>query len=1036
MTFGTEEALLGGVTPRFVVEVSATGATYRSGGITSSIDEIASALREAATYKSSVTLILIGAAVAACAAILTEPLLLIAVAIATIALLFWANARAARQRRVAVLYRLDDSASRAFDALNNGVGWLGSSRAVWRVTHEELARRPANTASVTRVGAHVSRGEVANLLTNIAVQSVAAGAETLLFLPDTLVIRDYSSNFVAVSYPSIRVECETTRFSEPQSVPGDSQCVGHAWVYANKDGSPDRRRANNRQIPLLEYARITLSWRRSDCVLLVSNVQAARHFANALQAMAQPRAATPPIKTAPEVTMQRHEPIALTDLERALQASIDRKRRLEQLDREAALADMRAEAARRAQAQSALPSADWIAQGGSATVHGFATGDFVYVGHDLRALDGSGIEPSLIDPARPVSSYANTSGEGMTYWPSYSSISPASRAAYLQWLAGGRKDPNAYIGYVFIFFYGLERRVYEHMKDRAPNADEVLAIGREVARLLDLYADRSGSFASYGESFLNLIASIEPRARRLRRESIRPGYGVPHQLKIALGECARDGKPIPASLALDWVRSTHDLNTPATRCADELELLFHIRYAKQFGDGVVVKPNNRLIDLTYRPASSALEMMTITDRKIPDVAQLPRPLAKLIELAQECSSALDPFSRFLGKRPDARQSLSAFALLPEELVEGTPSADAHSLASLVRSRLDEDGQAHLAASELLQFVALAKPDKVSKNEAMLLAQALEKLGYGIEPDVRVGGPSFEPGEPAVVFRRLPDCPSVASDEYSTATVCMRLGAIVSAADDEVSTLERALLRKHIEETLQLSPGERQRLGAHLAWLLEAKPGTAGLKKRLAALTTMARQHIGQLLVTIAATDGHVDPREMKILEKLFDLLELPASDLYRDVHALQADDEPVVVDQPTSASKRFAIPPKPAPATTASGIDMDRVRLKIAETRQVSTLLSSIFVEEEAPVTVTATIAQAGTIGTLDAAHSELLRRLAERESWPRDEVERLAAELSLLTDGALETLNDYAYATAAEALWEDDDPVAINPNVARELIA
>jgi hypothetical protein len=115
---------------------------------------------------------------------------------------------------------------------------------------------------------------------------------------------------------------------------------------------------------------------------------------------------------------------------------------------------------------------------------------------------------------------------------------------------------------------------------------------------------------------------------------------------------------------------------------------------------------------------------------------------------------------------------------------------------------------------------------------------------------------------------------------------------------------------------------------------------------------------------------------------------------------------------------------------------MDRVRLKIAETRQVSTLLSSIVAEEEAPVTVAPAIAQANTIGTLDAAHSELLRRLAQRASWPRDEVERLANELSLLPDGALETINDYAYATADEPLWEDDDPVAINSKVAMELTA
>ena len=988
---------------------------------------------------------MIATAAAAILALVFKPPLLLFILPVGIGLFAWSAARDAQRRRVAVQYRLDVRAARAFESLSNGVDWLQRSRAFWRVTHEELAQRPANTTSVVRVEAVAARGEAANIRTNVPVPFIASAGETLFFLPDALLMRDGAMNVVDVPYSFIRVDVETTRFSESESVPDDCRQVGSAWLYANKDGSPDRRRANNRQILVLEYARVTLSWRRSGCVFLVSHVAAARHFATALQEMAQWRAPKPVAPSIPvkEKTMPL-PPTAPTELERVLQASIDQKRRLEALDRAAALADMRAAAARAEPARRAEPTiaptaGEWVAQGRSATVHGFATGDFVYVGNKLRALNGDSVEPSLIDPARPVDpAFANTAGDGLTYWPSYSNISSSSRRAFLEWLAGGRKDPNASIGYVFIFFYGLERRTYEYIQDRGSNADEVLAIAREVARLLDLYARTSGSFASYGNALLDLIATVEPRARDLVRDADRREFGPFHRLKLTLGELSLAGKPIPAALALEWVRSACFLNTPATRCADEFELLFHIRYAKQYGEGLIVKPNKTNLDLSYRPASDALEPLAVTQQRIPDITQLTRPLSQLTELAQECTNALDSFSRFLGKNAEGRQSLSAFALLPQDLVEGTPSSDATSLASLVRSRLDGDGRAHLGAGELLSYVRLAKPEKVSKSEAMLLAQALEKLGYGIEPDVRLGGPVYDVDGHVIVFRRLPDCPSTASDEYATATLCMRLGAIVSAADDEVSGAERTLLEKHIADTLQLSAGERQRLDAHLAWLVEEKPGTNGLKKHLAALTTETRHHVGQLLITVATTDGRVDPREMKMLEKLYDLIGLDTADLYADIHAaLATDDEPIAVDAPPAAARGFAIPARPTPAaTTASGIDMDRVRLKIAETHQVATLLSGIFTDEEPPVVVAPAIVEANTIGTLDAAHSELLRRLAQRETWARDEVERLADELALLPDGALETINDFAYATTDEPLWEDDDPVAINSRVAMELIA
>lgn len=1039
LTITPEQALPEGIEPQFVVEVSASGATYRCGGKTSSVDELTGALRAAATSTSSIASILVATAVAVVCALLISRWLLIPVVIAGLAFLSWGSARDARRRRVAVVFDLEDRARQAFDSLSKGVGGLASSRALWRVTHEELAQRPANTTSVTRVEMQVTRVEAANILTNVAVPAIVGAGETLLFLPDALLVRDHASNFVDVPYSFIRVDVETTRFSESQFVPADSQQVDSSWLYANKNGSPDRRRANNREIPVLEYARITLSWSRSGCVLLASNVQAARHFADALQAMARWRTSQPvaPVaKVTPEVKMPIH-PAAPTELERALQASLDRKRRLDELERQSATL-ARAEPSLRTQASPAPTTGEWLAKGRTATVHGFATGDFVYVGQKLAALSGSGVEPSLLNPSLPVDpSHANTSGAGMNYWPSYSSISSASRTAFLQWLAGGRKDPNAYIGYVFIFFYGLERRVYEFLQGRGSSADEVLSIAQEVARLLDVYAGSSGSFASYGGSLLDLVASIEPRARDLATGSGRRESEPSQRLKVTLGQLSMAGKGIPAEHALEWVRSTYSLNTPATRCAREFELLFHIRYAKQFGDGMVIKPGKAFIDLTYRPASSALEAVTLKQKQIPDVTVLARPLAKLIALAQECSNALDAFSRFLGKFDDGRESLAAFALLPEELVEATASSDATSLASLVRARLDDKGRAHLAAGELLQYVRLAKPGKVSKNEALLLAQALEKLGYGIEPDIRLGGPVYDVDGRVVVFRRLPDCPSAASDEYAVATLLIRLGAMVSTADDAVSQLERNLLERHIEERLRLTAGERQRLTAHLTWLLEADLGMTGLKRRLESLPQESRRAVGKLLVDIAATDGQVDAREMKILEKLYGLLELPSGDLYRDVHVAQSmDDEPVAVVQPAATPTGFAIPPKPVPPASASGIDMERVRLKIAETRQVSTLLSSIFVDEEAPVAVVPAIAQANTIGTLDAAHSELLRRLAERQSWPRGEVERLAAELSLLPDGALETINDYAYAAADEPLWEDDDPVAINSKVAMELIA
>lgn len=69
----------------------------------------------------------------------------------------------------------------------------------------------------------------------------------------------------------------------------------------------------------------------------------------------------------------------------------------------------------------------------------------IYVGKDLKAYSGF-TDPCLINPALPIAAQANVSEREFGYWPSYSEISPAARRAYLSWLAGGRRDPEADIG--------------------------------------------------------------------------------------------------------------------------------------------------------------------------------------------------------------------------------------------------------------------------------------------------------------------------------------------------------------------------------------------------------------------------------------------------------------------------------------------------------------------------------------------------------------------------------------------------------------
>ena len=125
------------------------------------------------------------------------------------------------------------------------------------------------------------------------------------------------------------------------------------------------------------------------------------------------------------------------------------------------------------------PDSVWIAPGKLVKVAGQDIPDgMLYVGNYLQSAGGyADVEPALINPKLEVNwSSPDYQGSMMNYWPSYSRIDPDCRAAYLNWLASGRNDPNINIGYVFIFFYGLERRVFADAKESEIARSEILII--------------------------------------------------------------------------------------------------------------------------------------------------------------------------------------------------------------------------------------------------------------------------------------------------------------------------------------------------------------------------------------------------------------------------------------------------------------------------------------------------------------------------------------------------------------------------------
>ena len=120
----------------------------------------------------------------------------------------------------------------------------------------------------------------------------------------------------------------------------------------------------------------------------------------------------------------------------------------------------------------------------------------------------------------------------------------------------------------------------------------------------------------------------------------------------------------------------------------------------------------------------------------------------------------------------------------------------------------------------------------------------------------------------------------------------------------------------------------------------------------------------------------------------------------------------------------------PEPSTPAPfALNLELIQAKQLESIEATQLLQTVFIEEP---TAAAPVATLG----LDSAHSAFLQTLQTQTHWSREDLVRVAQQLDLLLDGALELINEAAFDRCDEALTEGEDPLEVNPNVLQELLS
>jgi hypothetical protein len=187
-----------------------------------------------------------------------------------------------QRRTTSLLYELEGEAASRFSQLKASCRTLSKSQMAWRVESNQATwdwKRNAGASSlITRRQIKIGHLTPPCIETNIEAWGIDVGNLKLYFFPDRLFV-EQDGRYGAVPYEALHMECSPSRFIENGIIPRDAQVVDHTWQYVKKDGGPDRRFSNNRQLPIALYAHLEVkSTTGLNVHLQVSNIPFAQEF--------------------------------------------------------------------------------------------------------------------------------------------------------------------------------------------------------------------------------------------------------------------------------------------------------------------------------------------------------------------------------------------------------------------------------------------------------------------------------------------------------------------------------------------------------------------------------------------------------------------------------------------------------------------------------------------------------------------------------------------------------------------------------------
>ena len=969
--------------------------------------------------------------------------------------LIWWRVHSKKKATVTLWYDLEDPAQERWDALRESVLALKQAQRVWYITsraavYDSRYHAGANQL-IDRKDASLGEGVPRLIVTNVEPVQLTAGDTSMYFFPDRVLV--YRLDGIGgIGYDALDARASLTNFRETDGVPKDARVSDYTWKFVNRNGTPDRRFANNRQIPICEYEAIELS----------SNTGFSQHFQVSRQGCAQPLIAairqagqhavafegnsakspeprpslspepTRPVMEPPQLPPQFRRPLSpvpVTPPPRPQPPTVPVS---------PVTPPLPVPQPRIAPEPPVLPAPtlNWIEAGQPVEFTGVSIPDGMLYWHDSDSDMG---EPSALAVRKEIAEEAASPESDLGYWPDYGKISPQQRRTYLEWMARGRRDENPSqrsLGYLFLFFYGLERRLLVD-RDKSP------ALFDELIALLQHYgpAQRSYSLRSYFLQLLHFAGALQGNSayRELWKKllAIDGGATDENALRLIAAQLFEANEPLDWQIALRIARSDENSrnSTVIERTGDKFTDLFRHRYSETFGEGITLMAPKNPAKVEYRPASMGLLQMkgvpryaNLFELSVPNALGLARQFKQLPDIWNSCVDDLSGYSRTLVKKNTS--ALSAWKALPPELRASQPHPLLPSINDLLSGAQEERGFKVIEVGLLADLFEIAERTKLTMAQSELLATAVGELGGNIAPNPKFTLLPFAWNQVVAWY------PREAGDEIPEPHIpgivrFLYLAVAVASADGALNENELAIFNEGISQEISRATDWRHIKATEAALSRDANVAVRSLAHIASHVSPRSRKPVLKTLVHLSAVDGEVTLEEQRMLRRI-----ARAFDINDDfIEACLADEasfmEVKIAGAKPAKGRGEAIPPRGN--VPSFSIDMARVQQLTQETHEVVALLNEVMADDQ-PETPSPLAQQPPTpniptptwLGDLDKRYHEPLLVLVNYDEVTTERFDQLAKENHLLPDDLLNSVNTWSDEFLGDFLLERTDVVRV----------